>query len=342
MFASSLLLSLALMPDAEAADIPKIKNVRVRQLDNNGNVSYSLTALTPDADATVASVAGELDGEPVSLTESDAWVHGTAAFSAEPADGAELTLAVYGTDSAVLDTFSGTYTDGVLTLTSTTRDGGGDCTARVGCEEGTSSTTDVDLEVLSALVYGDGTVGLDLAGADALSVASASLSSVETSTSEECVTYSRTGECVEYGTTTTRDDAELDLDELGIVWESDAVEVDGVAELELKAYDADGKKLDKAKVKLAAPWEDDGYGVNVLPLDEDPLTTVAVYRHCIPGYKGADCRQSATAMAVVSDGWTLGDALPEVAEIEIEDGETWSVPVNSYLPLPHPDPRVAA
>lgn len=341
MFASSLLLSLALLPDAEAANIPKIKTIRIRQIGDTSTgigSAHALTVLTPDADAEVASVAGELDGEPVSLTEGDAWVHGSAALSAEPADGAELTLTVYDADSAVIDTFTGTYTDGELTLTGSGAGdlGGGDvpCYARTGCETGTSSTTATDLEVLAAVVYGDGTVGLHFAGADAMGVASASLLASVTTTTEVCAaTDPKTGECLKWRETTTKttDEAEVDLDELGILWEGEVAAIDGVAELELKAYDAAGKKLDKAKVKLAAPWEDDGEGISVLPVDEDPLTTLGLTR-----YTGEIVRKKAgkaTAKArtvVVSDGWTLGDALPEVAEIAVEGGETWSVPVNSY------------
>lgn len=334
MFASSLLLSLLLLPGAEAADIPKIKTIRIRQIGNDGGTpSYSVTALTPDADAEVASVAGELDGAPVSLTESDLWVHGSAALHAEPADGAEITLTAYDADSAVIDTFTGTYTDGELTLTGS---GGDDepCYTRTGCEKDTTSTTATDLEVLAAVVYGDGSVGIHFAGADAMGVASASLLASVTTTTEVCAaTDPKTGECLKWQQTTTRttDEAELGLDELGILWAGEVAAIDGAAELELRAYDAAGKKLDKVKVDVVAPWEDDGEGVHVLPVDEDPLTTVALIRYVDETIRRKAGKAASKGRAVVvSDGWILGDAIPEVAEIEVEGGETWSVPVNSY------------
>jgi hypothetical protein len=113
--------------------------------------------------------------------------------------------------------------------------------------------------------------------------------------------------------------------------------VDGAAELEVKAYDARGKKLDKTTVKIAAPWDDGGAGVNVLPTDDDPLTTVAFLAACSPGspcwrrvVTGWDLEKNTRALVVVSDGWTLGDALPEVAEMEIEGGDSWTAPANAY------------
>lgn len=325
MLVSSLVLSLALClsPDALAAD-SKIKNIRIRQ---TTDTSSQMAAVTSDADGEIASVTAELDGEELTLEESDAWLHGTATLGALPAEGAQVTLTVYDRESAPLATFSGGYVEGALTL-SAPRDGeGGDDGTCRACEEGESSTTAVDLELLAATVFADGTVGLDLAGADALSVASATLSVVESSPTEECVTWSRTGDCVEWGASLTRTDAEVDLDELGVVWESGAVALDGATEGKVKAWDAEGEKLDKAKVRIAPAWEDEGDGVNVLVVDEDPLTSVAVEKlYWAAGYGSS----AEDAMVVISEGWTLGDALPELAEVELEGGETWEIPVNSY------------
>lgn len=90
----------------------------------------------------------------------------------------------------------------------------------------------------------------------------------------------------------------------------------------MKAWDAEGGKLDRSKLDLAAAWDDGGTGVNALPVAEDPRTTVALHRA-----RYWQERQKYLSLTVVSDGWTLGDALPERAEVEVEGGETWEVPV---------------
>lgn len=335
MIVSSLLLSLGLLPEALAGGgvsgirviVQSPSKQRVVELDG----SYSFAVLTPDADATVARVAAELDRASVPLTERDAWVHGTAALSAAPADGAELTLTVYDAGSAVLDTFTGTWRDGAATLTSTRRDpDGGECASRVGCD-GTSDPTTVDLEVLAAVVYPDGAVGLDLAGADALSVAAATLTSIASTATDECVTWSRTGACLAYATVSTRDHAEVAFDTLGVRWDSDPVTLDGAAGLDVRTYDADGGQLDLAKLDIAPAWEDDGEGVSALALDDDPSTSVALAKVCA-SWNAVDgtCQEASDGLVVVSDGWTRGEDLPATAAIELEDGEAWSVPANSY------------
>ena len=64
MLSTSLLLALALTPDADAANVPKIKNVRIRQVvDSNNTFTYrSVVQGSVSDDGTVADVIASIDG----------------------------------------------------------------------------------------------------------------------------------------------------------------------------------------------------------------------------------------------------------------------------------------
>jgi hypothetical protein len=326
MFATSTLLSLALLGSAaEATYTPKIKNIRIRQTTDTS--SYRSVAVTTAED--VAALDGSLDGVSLELAEADAWLHGAAPFGAAPDDGATFELLLYDTGSAHLATFAGSAEDGVLRF-SRADGGGGDGDCRACAREGTAD--DLDLEVLAARLHDDGELALDLAGADTLRVAYGKLS-VTTSTAESvCVAWDGK-ECLKWETATTEATTRVEVawEEVGIVWESDAVELAEGASLRLTATDATGKKADKSKLDLAAPWRDGAGGAHALPLDEDPLTTAAVTPVCHRwnAYDGT-CQEESDGFVVLSDGWTLGDALPAQAAVEIDGGETWTVPAHSY------------
>ena len=111
MITSSLLALALAIPHADAANVPKIKNIRIREVtDTNGQ--SSLVATTSGSDTTVASIKAELESdagsEEVTLVESDAWLHGAATISALPKTDATVTLYVYDTSSTLMATFSGT------------------------------------------------------------------------------------------------------------------------------------------------------------------------------------------------------------------------------------------
>ena len=284
--------------------------------------------------ATIKSDAGDED---VTLVESDAWLHGAASFTALPEIDAALTLTLYDSASASLMSFSGTLgTDGAVTLTAdATKDtgGGGTCDAsyRTGCTDDTSDTsaTTLDIEVLAAEVFAGSSgyeLTLDLNGADTYEIAYADLTVTE---SDEVTTCSKEPrKCTTTGSSTTTT-AEVGWDAVGAVWEGGlTLEPEGVIDVKVKSYDASGEEIENTKVALGVPWIDGGEGVNVLALDEDPLTTVGLlgfpanYNRC--GWS-MHCR----GLAVNSSGWTA-TTVPVAAKVELTDGDTITIPVNSY------------
>lgn len=345
MLASSLLLGLALLvPDASAT---KIRNVRIKQIQNGHYDMKIVVIVKGDDNDEVANVAAELDGVEGPLTETDAWQHGTATLDALP-EGADLTLTAYAADGSVSGSWAGSYADGALLLDPVASGG---C-AGPRCAEGSGESTAADVELLglhyfeelaSGEAYGRVALGLDFAGADLYDVVYATLRVTEWVETGEpvCVLASRTDGCLEWGyeTTPVTTETEVDWAELGSVWESEDAGSPGYMEIGgasvqfvVKAYDADGNRLAKARGELAAPWDDGGEGVGALFLDEDPLTTGALARACTEwnAYDGT-CQEMSDGFVVVSDGWTLGDTLPELAEVEWENGETWGeVTPNSY------------
>ncbi len=291
---------LALVLSAHAGYVP-----RAVLLDLEPGVldAVRVKVVTP-GDGTVAGVSAELVSdsgeETVVLTESDAWLHGAATGVIRSPSGTvivdgDLLLTVYDDVSAALITFSGTVdSDGSISLT--------------------PEKPTVDIEVVAAELFpnADGSydLGFDFSGADAYDIAYADVA-------------------ITQGKTTTK--AEVDFYEIGAVWGGElTLDHEGLVEVKTKTVDKQGEKLDSSKVKLAAPWDDGGYGVSALATDEDPLTSVALVggtSHCEKGkYFGDDCSK----LTVVSDGWTLGDTLPVDASVELDNGDTLVLPANSY------------
>lgn len=162
----------------------------------------------------------------------------------------------------------------------------------------------LDIAVLAAEVFpnvdGGYDIGFDLSGADTFDIAYADVAITERKTSTK---------------------AEVDLDTLGAVWTgTPALDHAGTVELKSRMYDLDGEKLASSKAKLGMPWDDEGEGVNALATDDDPLTSVA-----LSSAGAAD----GSAITVLSTDWTRTDA-PVSATLELEGGETLTVPANSY------------
>ncbi len=305
MFVSSLL-ALAI-PHAEAANVPKIKNIRIRQITSDG---AALVATTSGTDTTVASIQAEVESdagdETVTLVESDAWLHGSAAVPALPKSSATVEVYVYDAASTLVTTFSGTWSaSGVLSAMKR---------ADV-CADGTRTTAcaELDLDVLAATTFAAGKgyeVALDLAGADTYDVAYATL----------VVTEEKT---------TTK--AEFGWDDVGAIWEAALREFpEGEVKAKATTYDSKKKKLDSAKVSITAPRLDSGAGIPALPTDDDPLTSVAVHevKELADILKNTYSIEPA-ALTVVSEGWNAGDPLPVDASVELTGGSTLTVPVNS-------------
>lgn len=115
-------------------------------------------------------VTGESGGESIELVEVDAWLHGAASLAELPADGAALTLTIYGVDGAALATFTSS-------ATANTGPGGNPwifVAEASTCAKG-EVCTDPDVEVLAAALFptadGGYALSFDLAGADVPDVA---------------------------------------------------------------------------------------------------------------------------------------------------------------------------
>ncbi|MDP2310732.1 MAG: hypothetical protein Q8P18_32240 [Pseudomonadota bacterium] len=329
----------AFAPQAMAWDIqPSIRSVGGKDAGHEGigRIVFSV----PDTSGT-AAVTAELESdvgdEDLLLVETDAWLHGAATIAALPAADADLTLTLYDSGSASLISFSGTLgADGSITLTAdeTTSADSAACASRSGCAEEPTRADARDIELLAAELFAaergyDLTV--DLAGADTYGVAYATVTVTEPG-EEVCVAEDADGNCLRWQSNeaaSTR--TEVYWHDIGSVWEAEATLAhEGLVQVKVKTYDAEGEKLETAKARLGAPWLDGGEGVNTLATDEDPLTRVGLVRR--REFKaGIELRVVQTSrLTIVSEGWTAGDSLPVDAELELTNGETITIPVNSY------------
>ncbi|MES2643364.1 MAG: hypothetical protein V4850_28020 [Myxococcota bacterium] len=265
-----------------------------------GNVS-SLTA----------TLSSDRGSEDLAFVEVDTWLHGAATIAALPKEDTKISVHLYSDVAGhVVRTFSGAL--------------GSDGLVRLSADVPTKEQATYDVELLAAEVFdGDGgyDISLDLHGADTYGIA-----------------Y---GDVVMTGNDGVTTRAEVFWDGVGAVWEADStVAHHGQLELETRAYDAAGKKIDAVKTKLGAPWLDEGAGVGALSTDEDPLTSVAVSPRFVNRYgNGLDWTYSRVGrvrrdrsgyLTVVSEGWGTSDTHPTHAELELVGGDTVTVPANSY------------
>mgnify|MGYP001573315527 CR=1 FL=1 len=251
------------------------------------------------------SVSSEGGDEDLVLTESDAWLHGSASLTALPTKDAALTLTLYDEGSASLMSFSGTLgADGSVTLKAD--EAACEVYTKVGC----TSVSKYDVEVLAGEVYASGKgyeLTLDLSGADTYEVAYAT---VVVSGGEK---------------------AEVDWDAVGSVWTADStLEHSGAIDLKAKALDSAGNTVVNVKAELAEPWVDDGEGVNALSAGSGTSVAITSHRFTTNGFP----RLRISRMTVVSDGWTT-TSYPTHAEVELAGGGTVSVPANSFLRRMH-------
>jgi hypothetical protein len=320
MFSTSLLLALALgAPSAQAANTPKIKNIRVRDLADTGSTYRVVVIVKHDDLDEVANVAASVESdagaEDLTLVETDRWLHGSAAVGVLPAKEATATLTFYDTGSAALISFTGTVgADGSVSLSAPTSGVEPSCAVLGACDvgEGKGSTT-AKITLLAAQLYPADSgydLAFDLSGSDADSVAYADLVLSE-------------------GKVETK--AEVGFDDIGAVWEGDlSVVPEGLVEVKAKTYDGEGAEIETSKAQVGLPWRDGASGRASLATDEDPWTSVALLSGGTWGGACEDAFTCSDALVVVSQGWTRGDTLPVDAEVELTDGETLMVPANSY------------
>ncbi len=313
MLIPSVLLSLVLVAPAEATNVPKIKNIRIRQITTEGSttVSYRTSAVsvttTPDVTAVVADVESDAGSEELILVEGNVLLHGTAESVHTFGDDARGTIILYDTENVAIAEVAVAVAPGTRAQDS----------AAVG-----------DLVVSSRAVATDEGVEfrVDLSGVDALDVAYASITVEDTVTKEVCYAYDKSGACIKGESVTTvvsTTNADVAWSDLEIVWEAEpSLDHEGEVVVKATTRDARGKKIETAKAKLAPAWTDGGVGQGALTLDEDPLTTTALISDQF--HAGGT-----VGFLVHSDGWSAEEELPEWAEITLDGGETWTVPANS-------------
>jgi len=245
-----MLLALLLCPDVSAAETAKIKNIRITQTTGNGTyMGRSIGVSTSsDIDSTTLELKVGNDTESISLVESNVVAHGTTLLTRLPPSGSSTSIKVYDGKGGLLQTFNGKADNaGNLSFS--------------------ASTSSLDLELLGTQIIDDKggyTLNMELNGADAWSAASAILSWEETTCSKLKGCYSTF-----YSTT-------IIMDSLDSFWEgTPSLEMTGLMELKATSYDSNGKKVDEEKVKQSLPWENEGSGLPVVTLEEDPLTSLA-------------------------------------------------------------------
>lgn len=324
-----------------AADAAFIRKGGIRK----GTNSYTTYAIA-DGDGSVTDVVvtvkSDAGDEELTLTESNASLHGAASFSTLPGARWNSTLVLLDSDQNTIRSYSGTSSsDGSITLTadskgtdgsdSSNSDSSTEATSsdKSSTSSNTSSDSAVDIELLAAEVFAVGSgydVTFDLVGADTYDIASAEFTVVDSGEGSAC-TKAESG-CSDAGSSTTVD---VDWDSVGAVWEADlSLEHEGLVDLKIKAQDANGETLDNVKTSLAVPWLDGGEAVNAIGIEDDPLTSLGLVPnerlYALEGTEGAEDH----LLVLVSGGWTVGESLPSEAEVELDDGDTLTLPANSY------------
>lgn len=247
--------------------------------------------------------------ESVALTESDSRLHGTVAIKGLRKSDAAFSLTLADKGGATLVSFTGFLaSNGAVTLT----------------ESAVKGAPDIDALAADVFPAASGyTLAFDFHGADAADVVSAKVA----------LTDAGKGAAGEIG----KAEMNVDFRSVGSVWTGPATVPAGPVDVKSTAYDGSGKKLEKATTHLAEAWDDGASGVNALAIDEDPMTSVAklsdqVHADGTPMFD----------LTVVSDGWSVGDALPVSASIELDGGTTISIPVNSAQVAGFAAERIAA
>lgn len=128
-------------------------------------------------------------------------------------------------------------------------------------------------------------------------------------------------DAVAYGKVTVTDGAgttgaEIGWEAIDGLWEATlSLEHTGPVDLKARLFDDAGEVVATAKTTLGAAWDDGASGISTVATDEDPLTYVGLV---------------GDQLIVTSEGWSADDDLPLSAKIALTDGDTVTVPVNSY------------
>ncbi|GDX80601.1 hypothetical protein LBMAG42_24120 [Deltaproteobacteria bacterium] len=317
MFISSTLLALVLAtPDAEAM------NIFVAKLSFNTQSESFIRVVDSDLAGEAASmeldITSDSGSESVDLTESDAWLHGAATLKALSTTDTEATLTLYDEKGAAQVSFSGTMTsEGVVTLTADATKGSSVCESKLGCVEITET---LDIELLAAEVFvnplGGYDVTFDLAGGDVYGLTKADFTLKNFGAAQ-----------ADAGRVVT---SEVTFGEIGAVWEGE-LSLDHAGEIEIDAtsYDVDGKKLEKSTTTL-------GHILHTVADSFAPAHTVRGSSMLSAGDAGSvawtkmkDKLAAGDMMTVITENWTTTTA-PTHATVELDGGETLTIPANSF------------
>ncbi len=281
-----------------------------------------LMTVPNDVTAVTAEVHSDAGEEEVALVELDAWLHGSVELPALRGAEGTVELTLLDSNSMELKRFTGrlTYNARKYSWTGFTplsRSSGTDCTSRSGCTE---VVEEVDADVVGTELLDGGTgLGLDLAGADLYNVAYASVTVTEQVATCTGV-YDRSNTCTEWSYLSLESTVEVGFEDVGAVWGADlSLSHRGRIENVATLYKTERNDRYRARYKAQPSWLDGASGVSVLSIDEDPLTGL-----------GLTTVDGLPSLTVYSEGWTLGDALPIDAKVELSTGETFVIPVESY------------
>lgn len=303
---ASFLVPIARVGTAEAASISLGSTTEKR-----ARSGYTLTVVVDD-DPTNEVASVEVDvrsdagSETLTLTESDAPLHGTAALLALPSEKSTVSLTLYDAAGGELMSFTGARIGAGSILFSGQSASTCDTSSRIGCPSRTSAP---DVEVLAAELYPTAkgyALALDLAGADTYAVAHGTVAVSGGERTE-----------VEWEAVDSAWKAETTLDHAGVI------------EVKAKTLDANGDTVENVRAHLGGPWLDGGEGVNALATHASPLTSLALSpRRGDP--QGIEHVASLTRrdLLAVSEGWTLASH-PSHAALEVA-GQTTTIPANSY------------
>ncbi len=185
------------------------------------------------------------------------------------------------------------------------------CTSRVGCTTSTTSSRGGTIGT-SSYTYSDVT-GY----------------SVVVSFSGSVAELDSFGLLIDEGRTSTWIDGAL-TGETQAVFALESLDIAGTADITIEGQSDTGKKLLKEKVTLAAAYDDGGTGVSAVPLDKDALTLVSVSGWSDDwGQEPWEWTGTGAIFSIVSGGWSAESALPEVAEVAFDAGDTLTLTPNS-------------
>lgn len=318
---------------AKAANVPKIKNIRIREVSGPSPGYRLVVTVEHGDDERIDSIHAEVGGlptEPCVLGPDRR--QGSAAFAALPVAGGAAELVLRGEGGKLLASFTGALgPDGYLSLFP-------------------AKTNTLDLAVASAFLIGDvgagGVASLEITGGDVRFVDDSTLSITGGS-----VIFADGGACSSKLGCDTQPPPKETVVSASVGF--GGVDCSGECALHKQLPSGDPiwnfhvwaeawvdkggkpgkqklKTVDAAKGTVPRPWEDGDAALSAVETDEDPLTTLALLSPSLddevaPGAYNMDYRAT-----IVSDGWEPGNALPTAAELELAGGPTLLIPVNSY------------